>query len=87
MWWPMPRPPRAWSGRSASARAHVNDILPLSRRDPVEFKGARMAWERARAQAGIANEDLSFVETYPPQPKCIAARITKAMASRTLRSG
>ncbi|MGT2480118.1 acetyl-CoA acetyltransferase [Methylobacterium oryzae CBMB20] len=46
------------------ARAHVNDILPLSRRDPAEFKGARMAWEKARAQAGIANEDLSFVETH-----------------------
>lgn len=46
------------------ARAHVNDVLPLSRRDPAEFKGARMAWEKARAQAGIANEDLSFVETH-----------------------
>jgi acetyl-CoA C-acetyltransferase len=46
------------------ARAHVNDILPLSRRDPTEFKAARMAWEKARAQAGIGNDDLSFVETH-----------------------
>jgi acetyl-CoA C-acetyltransferase len=46
------------------ARAHVNDILPLSRRDPTEFKAARMAWDKARAQAGIGNDDLSFVETH-----------------------
>ena len=30
-------------------RQHVNDILPLSRRDPTAFAGARMAWEKARA--------------------------------------
>ncbi|RZK91538.1 MAG: thiolase domain-containing protein, partial [Methylobacterium sp.] len=28
------------------------------------FKGARLAWEKARAQAGIGNDDLSFVETH-----------------------
>ena len=61
----MPRPPRALERAIGfRARAHVNDILPLSRRDPTEFKGARMAWEKARSQAGIGNDDLSFVETH-----------------------
>lgn len=46
------------------ARQHVNDHLPLSRRDPTAFAGARMAWERARAEAGVALDDLSFVETH-----------------------
>ena len=46
------------------ARAHVNDILPLSRRDPTAFEGARRAWDKARTEAGIGNDDLSFVETH-----------------------
>ncbi len=46
------------------ARAHVNDILPVSRRDPTAFQGARLAWDKARAEAGIGNDDLSFVETH-----------------------
>jgi acetyl-CoA C-acetyltransferase len=46
------------------ARTHVNDFLPLSRRDPIAFEGARVAWDKARAQAGISLEDLSFVETH-----------------------
>ncbi|MXQ12128.1 acetyl-CoA acetyltransferase [Microvirga makkahensis] len=46
------------------ARQHVNDHLPLSRRDPTAFAGARMAWEKARAEAGVALDDLSFVETH-----------------------
>lgn len=46
------------------ARQHVNDHLPLSRRDATAFAGARMAWEKARAEAGVALEDLSFVETH-----------------------
>jgi acetyl-CoA C-acetyltransferase len=44
------------------ARAHVNDFLPLSRRDPIAFEGARLAWDKAKAQAGVSLEDLSFVE-------------------------
>jgi acetyl-CoA C-acetyltransferase len=46
------------------ARQHVNDILPLSRRDPTAFQGGRLAWEKARAEAGITLDDLSLVETH-----------------------
>jgi len=46
------------------ARQHVNDILPLSRRDPTAFGGGRLAWDRALAEAGIALDDLSLVETH-----------------------
>ena len=46
------------------ARQHANDILPLSRRDPVAFEGARIAWDKARAQAGVTLGDLSLVETH-----------------------
>lgn len=46
------------------ARQQVNDILPLSRRDPTAFKGGRLAWDKARAQAGIMLDDLSLVETH-----------------------
>ncbi|GJE42708.1 acetyl-CoA acetyltransferase [Methylobacterium soli] len=45
-------------------RQHVNDHLPLSRRDPVAFQGARLAWDKARAAAGISLDDLDFVETH-----------------------
>ncbi|WP_046868537.1 acetyl-CoA acetyltransferase [Microvirga massiliensis] len=46
------------------ARRHVNDILPLSRRDPIAFAGARTAWEKARADSGVRLDDLDFVETH-----------------------
>jgi acetyl-CoA C-acetyltransferase len=46
------------------ARVHVNDFLPLSRRDPTAFEGARRAWAKARESAGISLEDLDFVETH-----------------------
>ncbi|MCK1344510.1 MULTISPECIES: acetyl-CoA acetyltransferase [unclassified Bradyrhizobium] len=46
------------------ARQHVNDILPLSRRDPTAFQGGRLAWEKARAEAGVTLDDLSLVETH-----------------------
>ncbi|KAB1069882.1 acetyl-CoA acetyltransferase [Methylobacterium planeticum] len=45
-------------------RQHVNDHLPLSRRDPTAFQGARLAWEKARAAAGITLDDLDLVETH-----------------------
>ncbi|GJD49686.1 3-ketoacyl-CoA thiolase [Methylobacterium crusticola] len=45
-------------------RQHVNDHLPLSRRDPTAFEGARFAWDKARAAAGISLDDLDFVETH-----------------------
>ena len=46
------------------SRTHVNDLLPLSRRDPIAFEGARRAWDQARAEAGVTLGDLSFVETH-----------------------
>jgi acetyl-CoA C-acetyltransferase len=46
------------------ARRHVNDMLPLSQRDPIAFEGARRAWTKAREDAGIAIDDLDLVETH-----------------------
>ncbi len=46
------------------ARAQVNDIMALSRRDVLEFRGARMAWARALESAGVSLDDLNLVETH-----------------------
>ena len=46
------------------ARRHVNDILPLSKREKTEFEGARQAWHHALSDAKITQDDLSFVETH-----------------------
>ena len=46
------------------ARRHVNDMLPLSARDPIAFEGARRAWTKAREDAGITMDDLDLVETH-----------------------
>ena len=46
------------------AAAHVQDFLPMSKRDILKFEGCTQAWQRALRQAGIALGDLSFVETH-----------------------
>lgn len=46
------------------ARVQANDILALSRRDPLAFEGARRAWASALEQAEATLDDLSFVETH-----------------------
>ncbi|MEH6519591.1 acetyl-CoA acetyltransferase [Sulfitobacter sp.] len=46
------------------ARAHQNDIFPLSRRDMTAFDGARRAWDSAKETAGITLDDLALVETH-----------------------
>ncbi len=46
------------------AAEHVQDFLPMSRRDVLKFEGCAEAWKRALASAGIALGDLSFVETH-----------------------
>ena len=46
------------------AAAHVQDFLPMAKRDILKFEGCTQAWQRALAQAGIALADLSFVETH-----------------------
>src|SRR5690349_17475596 len=44
--------------------AHVQDFLPMSRRDVLKFEGCGIAWQRALKQAGIALADLSFAELH-----------------------
>src|SRR5262245_37240236 len=46
------------------AAQHVQDFLPMAKRDILRFEGCTQAWQRALAQAGIALTDLSFVETH-----------------------
>ncbi|MES1265372.1 MAG: thiolase domain-containing protein, partial [Variovorax sp.] len=46
------------------ARRQVNDLLPLSRRDPIAFEGARLAWAKALADGGVTLDDLDLVETH-----------------------
>jgi acetyl-CoA C-acetyltransferase len=46
------------------AAEHVQDFLPMSKRDVLKFEGCAQAWGRALASAGIALSDLSFVETH-----------------------
>ncbi len=46
------------------ARAHVNDFLPMSRRDPLLFEGAREAIALAYRAAGISVDDLDFGEVH-----------------------
>ena len=46
------------------SRTHVNEFLPLSRRDATRFEGAALAWQKGLADAGASLEDLKFVETH-----------------------
>lgn len=46
------------------AAVHVNDFLPLSRRDPTRFEGAARAWSAAFEEAGLGLDDLSFAEVH-----------------------
>lgn len=46
------------------AAAHVQDFLPMAKRDILKFEGCSLAWKQALAQSGIALGDLSFVETH-----------------------
>ena len=46
------------------AAEHVQDFLPMSRRDVLKFEGCALAWKRALAQAGVALTDLSFAEVH-----------------------
>src|SRR5579875_714548 len=46
------------------AAEHVQDFLPMSKRDILKFEGCAVAWQRALAEAGLALGDLSFVETH-----------------------
>src|SRR3984893_18342608 len=46
------------------AAEHVNDFLPMSKRDIVKFEGPQLAWQRALAEAKLDLLDLSFVESH-----------------------
>ena len=46
------------------AAEHVQDFLPMSKRDILKFEGCAVAWQRALARAGLSLGDLSFVETH-----------------------
>jgi acetyl-CoA C-acetyltransferase len=46
------------------AAVHMNDYLPLSRRDPTQFEAGAHAWAKALEIADLKLEDLSFVETH-----------------------
>jgi acetyl-CoA C-acetyltransferase len=46
------------------ANEHVQDFLPLSKRDILLFEGCEEAWSRALRNAGVALDDLSLVETH-----------------------
>src|SRR6186713_2047964 len=46
------------------AAEHVQDFLPMSKRDILKFEGCARAWQGALAQSGLQLGDLSFVETH-----------------------
>lgn len=46
------------------SRTHANDILPLSRRDPLAFAGAAKAWSVGLKAAAVTLENLDLVETH-----------------------
>ncbi|MCP9233183.1 acetyl-CoA acetyltransferase [Mesorhizobium sp. LMG 17147] len=46
------------------ANEHVQDFLPMSKRDILAFEGCEQAWNQALKQAGVTLGDLSFVETH-----------------------
>jgi acetyl-CoA C-acetyltransferase len=55
---------RLGKGVAFRASAHVQDFLPMSKRDILKFEGCAAAWQRALAQAGVGLGDLSLVETH-----------------------
>jgi acetyl-CoA C-acetyltransferase len=46
------------------ANEHVQDFLPMSKRDILLFEGCEEAWGRALKSARVTLDDLSFVETH-----------------------
>jgi acetyl-CoA C-acetyltransferase len=46
------------------AAEHVQDFLPMSRRDVLKFEGCTLAWQRALVRAGVGLKDLSFAEVH-----------------------
>ena len=49
---------------SFKARVQMNDLMPMSKRDKTEFRGASLSWKKALSDAQVNLMDLSFVETH-----------------------
>ena len=49
---------------SFKARVQMNDLMPMSKRDKTEFRGASLSWKKALSDAQLNLMDLSFVETH-----------------------
>ena len=49
---------------SFKARVQMNDLMPMSKRDKIEFRGASLSWKKALSDAQVNLMDLSFVETH-----------------------
>ena len=49
---------------SFKARVQMNDLMPMSKRDKTEFRGAALSWKKALSDAQVNLMDLSFVETH-----------------------
>ena len=45
-------------------RVQMNDLMPMSKRDKTEFRGASLSWKKALSDAQVNLMDLSFVETH-----------------------
>lgn len=46
------------------AATHIQDFLPMSKRDILKLEGCAKAWHNALGKAGVELDDLSFVETH-----------------------
>ena len=46
------------------ARVQMNDLMPMSKRDKTEFRGASLSWKKALSDAQVNLMDLSFIETH-----------------------
>ncbi len=51
-------------GVSFKSTAHVNDFLPMSRKDLPLFEGPREAFKQAYDKTGISIDDISFAEVH-----------------------
>ena len=46
------------------AKQHVQDFLPVAKRDILAFEGPALAWRRALDEAGMTLDDLSLAEVH-----------------------
>ena len=46
------------------AAQHVQDFLPMAKRDVIAFEGPELAWKKALTEAKLTLDDLSFVESH-----------------------